>query len=49
MEYLQKLILIWQKISLVQRVLLAAVTLAALLIGALLIHWAQRPDMRMLY
>ena len=49
MEILQKLLLIWQKVSLVQRVLLATVGLAALLIGALLIHWAQRPDMRMLY
>ncbi|MBP8910276.1 MAG: flagellar M-ring protein FliF [Phycisphaerae bacterium] len=49
MGYLQKLILIWQKISLVQRVLLAAVVLAALLIGTLLVHWAQKPDLRMLY
>ena len=49
MEILQKLLLIWQKISLVQRVLLAAVGLAVLLIGGLLVYWAQRPDMRMLY
>lgn len=49
MEYLQKLVQIWQKIGLVQRVLLAAVTLAAALIGTLLVHWAQKPDMRMLY
>jgi flagellar M-ring protein FliF len=49
MEYLQKLILIWQKISLVQRVLLATIALAALLIGALMVHWAKQPDMRMLY
>ena len=41
MEFLQKLVLIWQKISLVQRVLLAAVVLAAVLIGTLLVHWAQ--------
>ncbi|MBP7051057.1 MAG: flagellar M-ring protein FliF [Phycisphaerae bacterium] len=49
MEYLQKLLLIWQKIGLVQRVLLAAIVLATGLIGALLVHWAQKPDMRMLY
>ncbi|MEN6577750.1 MAG: flagellar basal-body MS-ring/collar protein FliF, partial [Phycisphaerales bacterium] len=49
MEILQKLLLIWQKISLVQRVMLAAVALAALLIGTLLVHWAKKPDLRMLY
>ena len=41
MDFLQKLALIWQKISLVQRVLLAAVVLAAVLIGSLLVHWAR--------
>jgi len=49
MEYVQKLILIWQKIGLIQRVVLAAVALAALLIGTLLVHWAKQPDMRLLY
>ncbi len=49
MEFLKRLVLIWQKISLVQRALLAAVVLAAALIGVLLVHWAQKPDMRMLY
>jgi flagellar M-ring protein FliF len=49
MEYLHKIVLIWQKISLVQRALLASVLLACGLIGALLIHWARTPDMRMLY
>jgi flagellar M-ring protein FliF len=49
MEILQKLLLIWQKIGLVQRVLLAAIVLATGLIGALLVYWAQKPDMRMLY
>jgi len=49
MEFLQKLLLIWKKITLVQRVVLATVALAALLIGTLLVHWAKRPDMRMLY
>jgi flagellar M-ring protein FliF len=49
MEFLHKIVLIWQKVSLVQRALLAAVLLTAMLIGALLIYWARTPDMRMLY
>jgi flagellar M-ring protein FliF len=49
MEFLHKLVAIWQKIGLVQRAMLAAVVLTAGLIGTLLVHWAQRPDLRMLY
>ena len=49
MEFLHKIALIWQKIGLVQRALLVAVLLTAGTIGALLIHWARTPDMRMLY
>jgi flagellar M-ring protein FliF len=49
MDVLQKILLIWRKISLMQRALLAAVAVASLLVGSLLIHWARRPDMRMLY
>jgi flagellar M-ring protein FliF len=49
MEVLQKILLIWRKIGLVQRALLAAVVVASVLMGALLVHWARRPDMRMLY
>jgi len=49
MEFLHKIALIWQKIGLVQRALLAAVLLTAGTVGALLIHWARTPDMRMLY
>ena len=49
MESLQKLVLIWQKVSLIQRALLVAVVLAAALAGSLLFHWARKPDMRMLY
>jgi len=49
MEFLHKIVLIWQKVSLVQRALLAAVLLATGLIGVLLIHWARTPDMRLLY
>jgi flagellar M-ring protein FliF len=49
MEFLHKIVLIWQKIGLVQRALLAAVLLTAGAVGGLLIHWARTPDMRMLY
>ncbi len=49
MEFLQKLALIWRKVSLVHRALLAAVVLASVIMGSLLFHWARRPDMRMLY
>lgn len=49
MEFLRRIVLVWQKISLVQRALLAAIVLAAGLTAALLIHWVRTPDMRMLY
>ncbi len=49
MDFLQKIALVWQKVNLVQRALLAAVLVASAIIGFLLVHWARRPDMRMLY
>jgi flagellar M-ring protein FliF len=49
MSFFQKIAAIWQKVSLVQRALLIAVLLACGIITALLIHWARRPDMAMLY
>ncbi len=49
MEFLHKIVLIWQKVNLVQRALLVTVAVASVLIGSLLIYWARRPDMRMLY
>lgn len=49
MEFLQKIALVWQKVNLVQRALLAAVLVASAIIGILLVYWARRPDMRMLY
>jgi flagellar M-ring protein FliF len=49
MEIFQKIAVVWQKISLIQRALLAAVLVASAIIGSLLVHWARRPDMRMLY
>jgi flagellar M-ring protein FliF len=49
MDFFHKIILIWKKINLIQRALLAAIALTSVIGGALLIHWACRPDMRMLY
>ena len=49
MEFLRKIVLIWQKVSLVQRVLLVAVVVASVIMGSLLVYWARQPDMRMLY
>ncbi len=49
MEVLEKLQAIWQNVSLVQRALLAAVVLTLVITGALVIHWARKPDMQVLY
>ena len=49
MDFLQNILVIWRKVSLVQRALLAGVVVASVLIGSLLVHWARQPDMRMLY
>jgi flagellar M-ring protein FliF len=49
MSFLQKMRAVWQKISLVQRALLVAIIVTFGLVSALLVHWACRPDMRMLY
>ncbi len=49
MNFFQKISLIWQKVSLVQRALLIALFLTFIAAGALLTYWARRPDFRMLY
>jgi flagellar M-ring protein FliF len=49
MSFLQKVKAVWQNISLIQRALLIAIVLTFVIVGALLTHWARRPDMRMLY
>ncbi len=49
MNFFQKISAIWQKVSLVQQALLIAIVLTFIIIGALLTHWARRPDMRVLY
>jgi flagellar M-ring protein FliF len=49
MNFLQKLVAVWQKVNLVQRVVLIAVIAASAVAGALLVEWARRPDMTMLF
>jgi len=49
MNFFQKIGAVWQKVGLVQRALLSAIVLTFIIVGALLFHWARRPDMRMLY
>ena len=49
MGFWKKIAAIWQNISLIQRALLAAITLTFIIAGALLTHWARKPDMKMLY
>jgi len=49
MNFFQKLSAIWRNVSLVQRALLIAISLTFIIAVALLIHWARRPDMGLLY
>jgi flagellar M-ring protein FliF len=49
MAFFQKMTVVWQKVSLIQRALLIAVFLAFIMVAALLVHWARKPDMRMLF
>src|SRR3972149_6552959 len=49
MGFLQKIRVIWQKISVIQRALLFAIVLTFVFITALLVYWARKPDMRVLY
>jgi flagellar M-ring protein FliF len=49
MGFVQKIKAIWEKISLVQRALLVAIVLTFVIVSGLLVHWARRPDLRMLY
>jgi flagellar M-ring protein FliF len=49
MAFLNRIKAVWEKIGLVQRALLVAIVVACLIIGGLLVHWAQLPDMRVLY
>ena len=49
MGFVQKIRAVWEKVSLVQRALLIAIVLTFVIVSGLLVHWARKPDMRMLY
>ncbi len=49
MDFFQKIQAVWRNVSMVQRALLIAVVLTFLIVGGLLVHWARRPDMGVLY
>ncbi len=49
MGFFDKINAVWQKINLVQRALLIAIGLAIAIVGALLVQWARKPDMGLLY
>jgi flagellar M-ring protein FliF len=49
MNFLQKIIAVWQKVNIVQRAMLMAIVLTMGIIGALLTYWAKLPDMRVLF
>ncbi len=49
MGFVQKIRAVWEKVSLVQRALLVAIVLTFIIVSGLLVHWARKPDMRMLY
>ena len=49
MGFVQKIRAVWEKVSLVQRALLVAIVLTFIIVSGLLVHWARKPDMRILY
>lgn len=49
MNFFQKIEVIWRNVSLVQRVLLIVIVLTVVAVSVLLVHWARRPDMGLLY
>lgn len=49
MNFLQKIMAIWQHVSIVQKALLVSILLAVVLVGGLFTYWAQMPDMKVLY
>ncbi len=49
MSIWQKVQAVWEKVSIVQRILLVAIVLTFVMVGGSITYWARRPDMRMLY
>jgi flagellar M-ring protein FliF len=49
MGFFQKIRAIWRKLGVIQQALVIAVVVTFVIVGSLLVHWARKPDMRMLY
>ena len=49
MALLERIKAVWLKLGLVQQALLCVIVLTFVLAGAMLVYWARRPDMRVLY
>ncbi|MHC4115225.1 MAG: flagellar basal-body MS-ring/collar protein FliF [Planctomycetota bacterium] len=49
MDFFQKIAVVWQNVSVVQRALLLAIALTFIIVGGLLARWARKPDMGVLY
>jgi flagellar M-ring protein FliF len=49
MEFFQKLKVIWQNVSFVQRVFLLTIVLTFIFVSVALTYWSRRPDMTVLY
>ncbi len=49
MSFVEKALAIWQNVSIVQRAMLGAIVLTLAIVGALIVHWARKPDMTILY
>jgi flagellar M-ring protein FliF len=49
MDFIQKIAAIWRNVSIVQKALLLAIIGTMVAAVVLLVHWAGRPDMRLLY
>jgi len=49
MSFFQKIEAIWRNVSIVQRALLIAIVLTVVTVSVLLVQWARRPDMGLLY
>jgi len=49
MNLIEKILAVWQNVSLVHRALLVAVALTLTIVSGLIFHYARKPDMRILY
>ncbi len=49
MKLWQKILLLWQSISIMQKAMLTATVMSFILIAGITAYWAQKPDMKVLY